>query len=71
MVGLLGKEPGCHPLDSQSYGVRIVIPILTAMGIRHHLIENDRHVVLIRESIDEAYGKSEPVVLLLGAAPLP
>ena len=32
MVGLLGHEPGLPPRQSPRYGVRIVEPILEAMG---------------------------------------
>src|SRR3954453_21989456 len=36
MVGLLQKEPHLRPRQSQRYGVRIVEPILDAMGIAYH-----------------------------------
>src|SRR5215510_3119745 len=39
MVGLLEKEVGVMPRQSQRYGVRIVEPILEAMGIGYHNIE--------------------------------
>ena len=39
MVGLLEKEPGVPPRQSKRYGVRIVEPILEAMGIAYHEIE--------------------------------
>src|SRR6266853_2308926 len=35
MVGLLQKEPGIPPRQSRRYGVRIVEPILDAMGIAY------------------------------------
>ena len=39
MVGLLEKEVGVPPRQSKRYGVRIVEPILDAMGIAYHEIE--------------------------------
>ena len=39
MVGLLEKEAGVPPRQSKRYGVRIVEPILDAMGIDYHEIE--------------------------------
>jgi sulfopyruvate decarboxylase subunit alpha len=39
MVGLLSKEPGVLPTQSQRYGIRIVEPVLDALQIEHHLIE--------------------------------
>jgi sulfopyruvate decarboxylase TPP-binding subunit len=69
MVGLLEKEPGVPPLQSKRYGVRIVEPILDAMGIPYHEIEEDADVGRIRPAIDEAYAASRPVVLLIGRRP--
>jgi sulfopyruvate decarboxylase subunit alpha len=69
MVGLLEKEPGVPPLKSKRYGVRIVEPILDAMGIAYHEIEEDADVGKIRPAIDDAYAVSRPVVLLIGRRP--
>src|SRR5499427_7933994 len=44
MVGLLQKEPGVPPMQSTRYGVRIVEPILDAMGIPFHEIEAEADV---------------------------
>jgi sulfopyruvate decarboxylase subunit alpha len=69
MVGLLEKEPGVPPLQSKRYGVRIVEPILDAMGIPYHEIETDADLAKIKPAIDEAYAASHPVVLLIGRRP--
>jgi len=69
MVGLLEKEPGVPPMQSKRYGVRIVEPVLDAMGIAYHEIEEDADVPKIRPAIDDAYAKSRPVVLLIGRRP--
>ena len=69
MVGLLEKEPGIPPKQSKRYGVRIVEPILDAMGIAYHEIEEEADVAKIRPAIDEAYAQSRPVVLLIGRRP--
>lgn len=69
MVGLLEKEPGVPPRQSRRYGVRIVEPILDAMGIAYHEIEEQADVAKIKPAIDEAYAKSRPVVLLIGRTP--
>ncbi len=69
MVGLLEKEPGVPPRQSKRYGVRIVEPILDAMGIAYYGIEEDADVGKLRPAIDEAYGGSRPVVLLIGRRP--
>lgn len=69
MVGLLEKEPGVPPRRSKRYGVRIVEPILEAMGIPYHEIETDEDVGKIKPAIDDAYAASHPVVLLIGRRP--
>lgn len=69
MVGLLQREPERPPRESVRYGVRIVQPILDAMGITHHLIERDADVSKIKPAIDHAYQQSRPVVLLIGRSP--
>ncbi len=69
MVGLLEKEAGVRPRQSKRYGVRIVEPILDAMGIAYHEIEDESDVPKIKPAIDEAYAKSQPVVLLIGQRP--
>jgi sulfopyruvate decarboxylase subunit alpha len=70
MVGLLGKEPGTPPTQSKRYGVRIVEPILDAMGIEHHLIEGSEDLEKIVPAVEQAYKRSEPVVLLIGREPV-
>ena len=69
MVGLLEKEPDVRPRQSKRYGVRIVEPILDAMGIPYHEIEDEPDVSKIRPAIDDAYAASHPVVLLIGRRP--
>ena len=69
MVGLLEKEPGVPPRQSKRYGVRIVEPILEAMGIAYHEIEAEADVAKIRPAIEDAYVNSRPVVLLIGRRP--
>ena len=54
MVGLLEKEVGVMPRQSKRYGVRIVEPILDAMGIGYHNIEAQADVAKIRPAIDAA-----------------
>ena len=69
MVGLLEKEPGVPPRQSKRYGVRIVEPILDAMGIAYHEIEQQADVAKIRPAIDAAYASNKPTVILIGQRP--
>jgi sulfopyruvate decarboxylase subunit alpha len=69
MVGLLEKEVGVPPRQSQKYGVRIVEPILDAMGIAYHEIEEQGDVAKIRPAIDQCFAESRPVVILIGQRP--
>src|SRR4051795_2258353 len=61
MVALLEKEAGVMPRESKRYGVRIVEPILDAMGIAYHNIEDDADIPKIRPAIDKAFADSKPV----------
>jgi len=70
MVGLLGKEPGVPPTGSKRYGLRIVEPILDAMGIEHDLIECFGDAAKIAPAIEHAYARSQPVALLVGREPV-
>jgi len=66
MVGLLEKEPGVPPTKSARFGVRIVEPILDAMGIPHDLFELDSDAERIAPAIDRTYRESWPMGLLIG-----
>jgi sulfopyruvate decarboxylase subunit alpha len=70
MIGLLGHEPERPPTQSGRFGVRIIEPILDAMGIAHDLISRDADVGKIKPAIDRAYAQSLPVALLIGRRPL-
>ncbi len=69
MVGLLEREPTVPPRQSARYGIRIVEPILDAMGIAHDLIETDADVGKIAPAVEASYRNSEPVALLIGRRP--
>ena len=69
MVGLLEKEVGVMPRQSKRYGVRIVEPILEAMGIDYHNVEEQGDVTKIRPAIDKAYADVKAHRLLIGQRP--
>ena len=69
MVGLLQHDPDTTPRNSPRFGVRIVEPILDAMGIPHHLINEDADVAKIRPAIEDAYANSHPLAFLVGRRP--
>jgi sulfopyruvate decarboxylase TPP-binding subunit len=71
MIGLLGHDPYTTPRNSPRYGVRIIEPILDAMGIPHHLVNEEADVAKIRPAIEDAYANSHPVALLIGRRPSP
>ena len=48
MIGLLGHDPYTTPRNSPRYGVRIIEPILDAMGIPHHLVNEEADVAKIK-----------------------
>ncbi len=66
LIGLLGKEADRAPAESERYGVRIVEPILDALGIDRILIENSDDVALLAPAIDRVYETSRPLAALIG-----
>ena len=70
LVGLLRNEPGVPPSQSPRYGLRIVQPILGAMGIENELLEFGGDEERIGPAIDRAYERRRPVVLLIGGEPV-
>ena len=66
LVGLLGKEPDRAPQESESYGVRIIEPVLDAMGLDRLLIEGSDDVAQLPPAIDRAYAESRPLAALIG-----
>ena len=69
MVGLQGKEPDRLPEQSDSYGVRIIQPVLNAMGLSHSLIETPGVEAQIAVEIEAAYNASRPHIFLIGRPP--
>ena len=71
IVGLLNKEPDIAPKQSKFYGVRIVEPVIEALGMDHHLLEHRGDEAKVGPAIDRAYEQQKPVVMLVGAEPAP
>lgn len=69
MVGLLGHESDAAPAQSTKYGVRIVAPILDAMGIAYEFLCSAGDEQRIPAAIQRAYEASTPLVLLIGRSP--
>ncbi len=65
LVGLQGREAKVAPAASAAYAVRIVAPILDAMGIASGLVETPEQAAAITDTIDTAYRLSRPAVVLL------
>jgi sulfopyruvate decarboxylase subunit beta len=69
LVGLLGKEPNVPPTQSKKYGVKIIEPILDAMGIEHHWVEQPGDTDKIVPAVEKAYTATRPMALLIGREP--
>jgi hypothetical protein len=69
VVGLRGKEPDVKPAMSKKYGVKIIEPILDAMGVEHHLIENNTEARGIAPAIEKAFANTSPTAILIGREP--
>jgi sulfopyruvate decarboxylase subunit alpha len=66
IVGLQGKEPDRPAAASAKYGVRIIEPVLDAMGLEHITVDGPEDVTQIGPAIELAYQLSRPVVILIG-----
>jgi sulfopyruvate decarboxylase subunit alpha len=69
MIGLLERDVERPLKESKRFAIRIIEPILDALGIERHLIEAEADVAAITPAIDRAYAISRPVALLLGRRP--
>lgn len=70
MVGLLAHESDAPPAQSRNYGVRIVTPILDAMGIEYEFLHGAGDEQRIAPAIERAYANSIPLALLVGRSPV-
>lgn len=69
MIGLLGKEPGVDPRESKRLGVRIIQPILDAIGIPHAVVETDADAPHVARMFEECWATSRPRAILIGGRP--
>lgn len=69
LVGMQGKEPGIDPAVSQKISVRIVPPILDAMGVEYRWLEQQADEMQVEPAIERAYAMSHPICLLIGSSP--
>jgi len=67
LVGLQGAEPHIPPRESDKHIVRVAEPVVDALEIDHQLLSFGGDVAKIKPAIDNAYEKSRPVVLFVGA----
>jgi sulfopyruvate decarboxylase subunit beta len=66
VVGLQGKEADRPASQSKSYGVRIIEPVLDAMGIDRITVEGPGDEAALTGAIERAYALERPFVALIG-----
>jgi sulfopyruvate decarboxylase subunit alpha len=69
IVGLQGLEPDRAPPESRSYGVRIVEPVLDAMGIAHGRLGLHGDEASIEPAFERAWSGRQPFVFLVTRSP--
>ena len=69
IVGLQGMEPDREPPQSTKYGVRIVEPLLDAMGIDHARLGARGDETRIAPAFERAWQRSRPFVFLVTRTP--
>jgi sulfopyruvate decarboxylase subunit alpha len=70
LVGLLHKEPGKSVHESSVVGVRMLPPILTALGVSGLLVENDDDVSHIQGRLETAFDRRQSLAVLIGRRPV-
>lgn len=69
IVGLQGMEPDREPPASGRYGLRVLHPVLDAMGIEHARLSRAEDVPRIEPAFGRAWSQSRPFVFLVGRSP--
>ncbi len=69
IVGLQGMEPDRLPPQSGKYGVRIVEPVLDAMGIEHARLTLRGDEARIPEAFQQARKSKRPFIFLVTRSP--
>ena len=67
LIGLQGAEAGKNPRDSDKHIVRCALPALDAVEVEHRLLRRTDDVAIIAPAIEDAYRRSRPVALFVGA----
>jgi sulfopyruvate decarboxylase subunit alpha len=69
MAGLLNRDTEVPLAQSKRYAIRIMEPIMDAMGIHHELIDTDADIERIGPTVERCFGNSEPVLMMIGRRP--
>ncbi len=69
IVGLQGMEPDRMPPQSDKYGVRIVEPVLDAMGIQHSRLTLRGDEARIPDAFQQARSSKRPFIFLVTRSP--
>ena len=70
MVGLQGKAANETILESASYGVRVIPPILDVMALNYIDIDSNADTNNISPAIDNAYATGDALCFLVGQSPV-
>ena len=70
-VGLLARETERLPRESHRLAVRVVEPMLDALGVATHLLEEDADVKSLAELVERAFETAQPLAVLIGRRPVP
>jgi hypothetical protein len=70
LVGLQGMEPDRALGESESLSLRIMAPMLDAMGLKYSVLASAADCAGISAVIDRCYRESEPFVFLIARSPV-
>jgi sulfopyruvate decarboxylase TPP-binding subunit len=70
LVGLQGLEAGQPLAESDSLGIRLMVPMIEAMGLDYTILDRESDAAGLTETIKACYAASKPHVFLFGRRPV-
>lgn len=70
VIGLQGLQAGQPPAECENLGVRLMEPMLRAMGIGYSMLDREPDAAGLSETIRACYAQSKPHAFLFGRRPV-
>lgn len=70
LIGLQGLEAGQPPSECENLGVRLMEPMIRAMGLDYSILDRESDAAGLTETIKACYAASKPHAFLFGRRPV-